>query len=275
MYERNLPLMARVMGREEFAGRVLGIHVEGPFISAAEGARGAHDLRHICPPDVEFLKRILEWGGGCVRMLTVAAELEGVESLIEYAVGAGVTVSLGHQMAGPEALGRAAAAGAKALTHLGNGVPAVVGRHENPIWAGLAHDGLSAMLITDGHHLPGTLIQTFVRAKGVERVNVTSDASPIAGLLPGRYDTLNNPVVLDETGRLYNPQTGYLVGSSAGMIDCMNYLAGLGLLSVEEMEQVGFYNPLRLIGMEAEAVRPMREVFYDEARGRFEFGEQL
>ena len=105
VYERNLPLMARVMGREEFAGRVLGIHVEGPFISAAEGARGAHDLRHICPPDVEFLKRILEWGGGCVRMLTVAAELEGVESLIEYAVGAGVTVSLGHQMAGPEALG--------------------------------------------------------------------------------------------------------------------------------------------------------------------------
>ena len=110
---------------------------------------------------------------------------------------------------------------------------------------------------------------------GVEGLPAGRVDALAAGLLPGRYDTLNNPVGLDETGRRYNPQTGYLGGAAAGMIDCMNYLAGLGLLSVEEMEQVGFYNPLRLIGMEAEAVRPMREVFYDEARGRFEFGEQL
>jgi N-acetylglucosamine-6-phosphate deacetylase len=272
VYRRNLPLIAKAMGRAEFAGRLLGIHLEGPFISPVEGARGAHDVRWIRPPDMELLRQMLDWAEGRVRMITVAAELEGIEPLIAYAAGVGVTVSLGHQMAGTEALKRAAGAGARALTHLGNGVPSLLNRHENPVWAGLGHDDLAALIITDGHHLPDALIQTFLRAKGVDRIIVTSDASPVAGLPPGRYETLNNSVVLDESGRLYNPQTGYMVGSSSTMIDCMNYLARLRLLSAEELVRVGCYNPLRLIGLDVEAVRPMRVVLFDEQAGRFAFG---
>jgi N-acetylglucosamine-6-phosphate deacetylase len=275
VYRRNLPLMAKVMGRKEFGGRLLGIHLEGPFISAAEGARGAHDIQWVRVANVELLRRMFEWAQGRVRLITVAAELEGIEPLIEYAAGAGAAVSLGHQMAGCDATGRAAAAGARALTHLGNGTPAMLGRHANPIWSGLAHDGLSAMIITDGHHLPAALIRTFIRAKGVERIIVTSDVSPIAGLPAGRYETLGNAVVLDGGGRLYNPQTGYMVGSSATMIDCMNYLAGLRLLSAEELVRVGFANPLALIGCDAGAVRPVRDVLYDEAAGRFGFGGRV
>ncbi len=76
-------------------------------------------------------------------------------------------------------------AGATSLTHLGNGVPAMLPRHENPIWAGLANDELVAMIIPDGHHLPAPVLKTIVRAKGVDRCVAVSDASSLAGLGPG------------------------------------------------------------------------------------------
>ncbi len=269
VYRHNLPLMANVLKHEGFAGRLLGIHLEGPFISAADGARGAHDGRSVHLADIEYLRQLLDWAGGQVRLLTVAAGIDGVEELIECAVGEGITVSLGHQMADSAAIERAAAAGACALTHLGNGVPAVLNRHNNPIWAGLANDDVCAMIITDGHHLPDSVIKTFIRAKGIERIIITSDASPIAGLPPGRYETLNNVVVLDESGRLYNPQTMYMVGSSATMLDCMNYLASLRILTIEQLVQVGFGNPLKLIGVDPSAVRPMREIVFDEETALF------
>lgn len=269
VYRHNLPLIAKVIGREEFAGRLFGIHLEGPFISAADGARGAHDGRWIQHADLEYLRQLLDWAGGQVRLLTVAAEVDGIEGVIEYAANEGITVSLGHQMADSEAIDRAVAAGACALTHLGNGVPAVLDRHNNPIWAGLANDDVCAMIITDGHHLPDSVIKTFIRAKGVDRIIVTSDASPIAGMPPGRYETLNNIVVLDEGGRLYNPQTGYMVGSSATMLDCMNYLASLRMCAVEQLIQVGFGNPLKLIGVDPSEVRPMSEIAFDEETALF------
>ncbi len=269
VYRHNLPLIANVLRQEEFDGRLLGIHLEGPFISPADGARGAHDGRWVHHADIEYLRQLLDWAEGQVRLLTVAAGIDGVEKLIECAIGEGVTVSLGHQMADSAAIDRAAAAGACALTHLGNGVPAVLDRHNNPIWAGLANDDVSAMIITDGHHLPDSVIKTFIRAKAIERIIITSDASPIAGLPPGRYETLNNVVVLDESGRLYNPQTGYMVGSSATMLDCMNYLASLRMLTVEQLVRVGFDNPLKLIGVKPSALRPMREILFDEETALF------
>jgi len=269
VYRHNLPLIANVLRREEFAGRLLGIHLEGPFISTADGARGAHDRRRVRHADLEYLRQLLDWAGGQVRLLTVAAEVDGIEGLIEYAANKGVTVSLGHQMADSEAIDRAVAAGACALTHLGNGVPAVLDRHNNPIWAGLANDDVCAMIITDGHHLPDSVIKTFIRAKGVDRIIITSDASPIAGMPPGRYETLNNVVVLDEGGRLYNPQTGYMVGSSATMLDCMNYLASLRICAVEQLVEVGFDNPLRLIGVDPWEVRPMKKITFDEETALF------
>ena len=269
VYRRNLGIISKVIEGGEFAGRLLGVHLEGPFISPVDGARGAHCAEWVCEPDVGYLKELLDWGGGHVRMLTVAAETAGSEDLARLAVEAGVTVSLGHQMAGAADIGRLVEAGARALTHLGNGVPAVLDRHENPIWAGLGVETLSAMIITDGHHLPDGVIKTFVRAKGVEKIIVTSDASPIAGLRPGRYETLGNEVVLAENGKLYNPATGYMVGSSATMLDCMNYLASLGFLTVEELVRMGYHNPLDLIGVDGGEVRGGREVLFDE--GKMEF----
>lgn len=254
VYERNLPLIAETMAKDEFRGRVLGIHLEGPFISRQDGARGAHTAEWVRNPDPGYLDKLIDLANGKVRLLTIAADQEGAAELSRHATDREIAVSLGHHMATDQDLDRLARAGAKALTHLGNGVPALLERHRNPLWAGLANDSLSATLITDGHHLPPTLIKAILRVKGVDRCIVISDASPLAGMPPGRYRSMGANVVLDESGRLYNPATGYLAGSSATMPQCVDYLRSLGLLDQYDLTRVCFTNPLRLIGRSPEDI---------------------
>lgn len=267
VYASNLPVMARVMQSAEFAGRLPGVHIEGPFISPQDGARGAHPLKWVREADPVFLDRLIQLSNGNIKLLTVAAELEGIGELIQLATAQGICVSLGHQTAGNAEVRAAAAAGATALTHLGNGVAATVNRHDNPIWAGLAEDDLTAMLITDGHHLPASLIKIALRVKGVERVVVVSDATALTGQLPGKYKMFGSDVVLSDSGRLYNPVTGYLAGSGSTMLQCMNYLASLKLLTREELMQIGYTNPMQLINGDAPPCDHLIE--YDEELGRF------
>jgi len=250
VYARNLPLLAKLMARKEFENRLLGFHIEGPFISAQPGAVGAHRADLVRAPDPELLRQMIAWSEGRIRLLTLAAELPGADELAREAVRQGITVSIGHSLADEADLSRLAEAGATALTHLGNGLPNMLPRHPNYIWAALANDALTAMIIADGHHLPATVIKTFLRVKGIENTVVVSDASPIAGLPPGRYTTLGNEAILEESGRLHNPVKQCLVGSSATMQQCMRFLAGSGLASGEELLHLGFYNPLRMIGVD-------------------------
>jgi len=256
MYRRNLPLLARLTRSPEFRGRLLGLHIEGPFISPQDGPRGAHPAQFTRPADLDFLKKILDWSEDTVRLLTLAADLPGSERLTRYAVDHGVAVSLGHHLADEDDLRRHVDAGATALTHLGNGLPNQLPRHHNPLWAGLAEDRLTAMIITDGHHLPPALIKTILRAKGPDRTIVVSDASAPAGLPSGRYHTMGAKAVLEPNGRLHNPATGFLVGSSAAIRDCLNHLVSLDLLPPADLPRLFYHNPLRLLTLDPGQIAP-------------------
>lgn len=269
VYEHNLPIMASVMREDEFSGGLLGFHIEGPFISEQDGARGAHDAQWISKPDVDYLRQLIDWADGRVKLLTIAAGPEGAEKLARYAVSQGIAVSLGHQMASESDLARLAQAGAVSLTHLGNGVPAMLSRHENPIWAGLGNDDLIAMIITDGHHLPVPILKTIIRTKGPERCIIVSDASSPAGLPPGKYEALGHQVMLKENGLLQDLTTGYLGGSSASMLHCMNHLASLDLVGIDELLAMGFDNPLALIGLNTKDVAQGRDVRFDQEKKIF------
>ena len=269
VYEHNLPLMVAVMQEAEFRGRLLGFHIEGPFISAQEGTRGAHDEPWISKPDLEYLKQLIDWADGRIKLLTIAAESDGAEKLARYAVDRGITVSLGHQAAGEADLARLVQAGAVSLTHLGNGTPAMLARHENPIWAGLGNDDLIAMIITDSHHLPASILKTIIRTKGPGRCVVVSDASSPAGLPAGKYEALGHQVVLEEDGLLHDLTTGYLAGSSATMLQCMNHLASLDLIGANELLAMGFDNPLALIGLSPEDVTKGLDTRFDKDRKIF------
>ncbi len=247
--ERNLSMIAAIIGRDEYRGRLLGIHLEGPFISPEPGAVGAHNPGWVRDPDVRLFQQIQAWAGNTIRLLTLAAERDQAGELARYASGQGIVVSNGHSLDTPADLDRFSQAGAVALTHLGNGLPHTLHKFNNPLWAGLADDRFTAMFIGDGHHIPDSVLKAMIRAKGISRSIVVSDAAPIAGLPPGRYSTLGNEVVLEESGRLYNPEKGFLVGSSATLLGCMNHIAALNIFSLEELLDLGFYNPLRLMNM--------------------------
>jgi N-acetylglucosamine-6-phosphate deacetylase len=274
VYERNLPIISAALERPELRGRVLGIHLEGPFLCRQPGARGAHNPTLMRDGDVGLLKQLLDLSGGHVRLLTVAAEAKSAEAVARYAADQGITVSVGHTLAGPDDLRRMVDAGATAFTHLGNGLPNLIHRHRNTIFSVLANDDLTAMIITDGHHLPAEAIKTMVRAKGVEQIVVVSDAAHLAGMPPGRYDTEDNEIVLEPSGLLHNPTKQCLVGSSATMLQCMNYLASLDILGLEDMLAVGFANPLRLIRATPADLRAAGAVTYDPTARKFTFAAQ-
>jgi len=252
---RNLSLIARALSKDAVLARhVLGLHLEGPFISSEAGAVGAHDPHAVRLPDPDRFERLLGWSEGRLRLITLAAELPGAAALARHAVRRGVAVSCGHQLAGAAELAALAEAGASALTHLGNGMPNQVHRHNNPLLAGLAEERLKILFIPDGHHLPTHVLRLFARAAGAGRLIATSDASPAAGLPPGEHEVLGNRVVLEPDGRLHNPEKQCLVGSSATLLDCMNVLHGLGLFALDELQRIGFHNPLSLIGRRPEDV---------------------
>ena len=249
VYLRNLAVIRSACEKRGLLKQVPGVHLEGPFISNQPGAVGAHRPQCVIPPDCAFFDEIMQRSGNYVKLLTVAAEVPGVDALISHASAMGVAVSCGHQLAGSKELAAAAEAGAKLLTHLGNGCPNLINRHNNMIWAGMANDDLTAMIITDGHHLPGDLIKCIVRVKGADRVIVTSDAAPIAGLPPGRYDDWGNVGILEPNGLYHNPEKGCLIGSSASMSDCVKFLRSLEILDEDGIEKVSRTNPLKMIGM--------------------------
>ena len=267
IYRRNLPLMADVAKRPEFNNRLLGFHIEGPFISRKPGAVGAHKPDWVRDPDLALLDSMIEWSGGGIRLLTIAPEVPGAQGLIRHAVSRGITVSLGHSIASGEDISSAVTAGAKALTHLGNAVPNMLPRHPNTIWEGLAEDRLSMMVIADGHHLPAATLKAMLRAKGVARSIVVSDASHLSGLPAGTYPYPGGTAVLEKSGLLHDPAKKCLVGSSRTMCECMNFLASTGWYGLEDMLKLGFHNPLALIGLAARDRNLPAALEFDPARG--------
>ncbi len=250
VYRRNLPLLARAMEEPGIRGHLLGIHLEGPYLSSEEGARGAHTPRWMRQPDTDEFDRFQEWSRGCVAILTLAPEREGSIELIRHIRSRYKTrISLGHHLARKDEIAAAVDAGASLVTHLGNGCPALLPRHDNVIVHQLANDSLTAGLITDGHHLPPDFIRLALRCKETERIFVVSDMAPIAGFEPGIYVNLGNRVRLTSTGRIETVDSPYFAGSGCTTAECMRYLRSLGVLSEEDLWRVGFSNPIQVLGL--------------------------
>jgi N-acetylglucosamine-6-phosphate deacetylase len=250
VYRRNLPLIASAMEEPGTKNRLLGIHMEGPFLSPADGARGAHAQNKMRLPDGSEFDRFQEWARGNIAILTVAPELRGSIEFIRHVRQHHATkVSVGHHLASSEILRQAADAGATLCTHLGNGCPNFLPRHENILVHQLANDSLTAGLISDGNHLPPDFLKVVLRCKGPDRVFIVSDSAPIASFEPGIYETLGNKVRLTEGGRIESLHAPHLVGSGCNLAQCMCHLRSLGLLTQGELWKVGLDKPLEILGV--------------------------
>ena len=229
---------------------ILGFFLEGPFISNKPGAVGTHPVEWVQPPDKGLFDRFQDAAEGLVRMVNVAAEIPGMPDFVRRLTDAGVTVSLGHQLAtSPADIEGCVAAGAKAFTHLGNGIPNEVNRHDNIVYTALVEDRASVMFIADGHHLPDTMLKLYARAVPVKRLVAVSDAQYPAGLPPGDYEVCGAHVRLEPNGLLWNPARNCLVGATTPIARCMEILRERIGLTPDECRAIGHDNALALLNM--------------------------
>ena len=249
--EQLLAVIARARAAPgPFAGALIGVHLEGPFISPEEGPRGAHDPRWVRPPDWEAFTRWQRAAEGAIRLHTLSPEWPGSQEFIARCAADGVTVAIGHTSASPEQIQRAVAAGARLSTHLGNGAHPMLPRHPNYIWEQLACDELWASFIADGLHLPAAFIKVLLRAKG-RRAVLVSDLAPLAGLPPGRYtSSVGGDVLLTPDGRLQlasNPSL--LAGATHTQLQAINHLVAAGLCARADAWRRASTLPAELLGL--------------------------
>lgn len=241
-----------VAARKKYAvceRNILGFFFEGPFISDKPGAVGAHAPEWVQKPSVELFNRFQDASEGLIRMVNVAAEVPGMPEFVRAVSEQGVTVSLGHQMArSPADIEPCIAAGAKAFTHLGNGIPNEINRHENIVNTALVEDRATVMFIPDGHHLPDTMLKLYTRAVPLDRLVAVSDAQYPAGMPPGVYPVGGLDAVLEPDGLLWYPPRKCLVGATTPMARMMKLLQDRIGLTEAECLRIGRDNPLRLIG---------------------------
>jgi len=195
-------------------------------------------LQAVSRLDVVELERWIDLGEGNLKLVTIAPEWPGIGRYIEAAVKAGVVVSIGHTGANARQIADAVSAGATMSTHLGNGAHGVMARHPNYIWEQLAEDRLAASFIVDGIHLPKSFLKVALRAKGIERSVLVTDAVMPAGCAPGRYRLGEVDVELRGDDRVTLVGQQRLAGSSLKMhrgVENLMRLAGLSLLEAVTM----------------------------------------
>ena len=231
---------------------ILGIHLEGPYISTEDGPRGAHPLEHVREPDWDEFQQWQDIAEGMIRVVTLAPEKEGAYPFIEKLVANDIIVSLGHTDASAEDIRAAVNAGAKLSTHLGNGAHAVIRRHPNYIWEQLAADELHASLIVDGHHLPPTVVKSMMRAKTLNRCILISDATALAGMPPGAYQFAGQPVELTADRCVRLAGTEYLAGSAIELARGVENSVRFTGISLVDAVALATRQPARLLGMEEE-----------------------
>jgi N-acetylglucosamine-6-phosphate deacetylase len=225
------------------------IHLEGPYLSAEDGPRGAHPREHVRSPDWDEFRRLQDAAGGRIRLHTLAPEHEGALAFIEKVVQSGVVVALGHTAAAPARIRDAVKAGARLSTHLGNGCTAMLPRHDNVIWTQLACDELWASLICDGQHLPPSMVKCLVRAKTPRRIILTCDASSLAGLPPGRYRQWGQELEVLPEGKIVVVGQNVLAGSWAFTDLCVGNVMRFAGVSLGEAVAMVSDHPRELLGL--------------------------
>jgi N-acetylglucosamine-6-phosphate deacetylase len=231
------------------AHAIPAVHVEGPHIAPEDGPRGAHPRDQVRPPDLAEFDRWQAACGGLVGLVTLSPHHDGAPDYIRALTARGVHVAIGHTDASPAQIAAAAEAGARLSTHLGNAIAAMLPRHPNPIWSQLADDRLTATFIADGHHLPAETFKAMLRAKGLDRAVLVSDAAAPAGLAPGLYDqSIGGRVELTADGRLHVPGTPFLAGAGRPLRQDVALAIGMAGISLADGLSLAAVNPGRFVG---------------------------
>ncbi len=242
LYEEALPEIGAAGTPTEPGAEVLGVHLEGPFISVEK--RGAHAAAHVARPDTELLARLLDLGP--VRMITLAPELEGADRLAVLAANRGVVVSAGHSDVAFEPAYDALDGQVAGVTHLFNGMSAMHHREPGLPGAAFAHPRAVCGLVADGLHVHPEMVGLAFRMLGPDRLCLVTDAIAAAGMEDGEYRLATRTVYTD--GSVPRLGSGAIAGSVLTMREAfMNILAFTGC-TVAEAARMTSTSPAKLIG---------------------------
>jgi N-acetylglucosamine-6-phosphate deacetylase len=206
----------------------LGIHFEGPFVSAAR-CGALHRSRFLDGSDPRTLDAFFEALGDAPgrSMTTLAPEIPGGIAVVRAFKSRGFLVSIGHTEADASRLDEALAAGASHMTHFGNAMKPLHHRDVGPVGWGLATDGVTVDVIADLQHLAPEMLRLVLKVKGSSRVALISDAMPAAGLGDGSYPVWGETLTL-KNGVARNA-AGALAGSTCLLDECVTRLASIGV----------------------------------------------
>ena len=203
----------------ELTEAIAGWHVEGPFLSAEPGFCGAHDASLMRDATLEHIRQLREVAGTDPVLLTLAPERDNALPVIELAASLGIKVSLGHTNAAAGQLKQAVQHGASAFTHLGNGCPRELDRHDNILWRVFELAGVKVSLIPDGIHVSPALFRLMHRQLPSDAIFYVSDAMSAAGAPPGRYRLSRLELEVGEDQIVRYPGRTNFAGSALRPID--------------------------------------------------------
>ncbi len=247
---------ARLLGEISASGPLLGVHLEGPFL--VEAKRGAHDAAHLCDPTPERVSRLLDVSEGALRMVTLAPERARALEAVERFAGVGAVVAAGHSRATLAEVRAAIERGLSFVTHIGNASdwparvldPALGRRVSEPnlVGAFLIDRRLRGSLILDGHHLHPELARVLVELRGAEAIALVSDATPAAGLPPGRYRMGGLDAEIHAGGLATTGES--LAGSAIPLLDAVRTAVRLAGLPLATAIRMASFVPAAVLGLE-------------------------
>jgi N-acetylglucosamine-6-phosphate deacetylase len=242
---RRLARLARLREADSLARRLIaGVHIEGPFISPTDGFRGAHPAGGVIAADVDAMQQLLDAAAGLTRIVTLAPERDPGQRVTRLLTGTGIVVSAGHTDASLDELRAGIDAGLRMFTHVGNGCPMYLHRHDNIVQRALSLSReLWLSFIADGAHVPPPALGNYLRLAGYERCVVVSDAIAPAGLGPGRYTLGRQTVVVGDDMVPRAADASHFVGSAVTMAQSAAYLGATLGLPPETVQQLTTTNP--------------------------------
>lgn len=224
---------------------ILGIHIEGPFVSHAK--RGMHPEQFILPPSVDLLNKFWEASRGGIKLMTIAPELPGALETIARAAELGIRSSIGHSNANMSEALRGIEAGAATATHTYNAMRALDHREPGILGIVLDRDDLYADLISDGIHVAPEMIRLWFKAKGPERAILITDSLEATGMPNGLYK-LGETTVHVNDGRC-TTDTGVLAGSVLTLDEAVAKMRKFTRADLETAVRLASRNPARMLGL--------------------------
>ncbi|MEM1067383.1 MAG: amidohydrolase family protein [Planctomycetota bacterium] len=248
MLKRIEQIASLIQGNPKIAAVIAGIHVEGPFLNAADGFVGAHPADATMDACPETVGRLIDAGHGTVKFVTLAPERDPGGQVTRKLTDLGITVAAGHSDATVDQLNDAIDQGLKLFTHLGNACPGMLPRHDNIIQRVLSlSDRLSISFIADGHHVPPMALKNYLQCVPSENVVIVTDAISAAGLGPGRYQLSGQVVEVDLHGAAWAACKTHFAGCASTFPQMVDVLKNQVGVSDHQIDQWMRVNPGRIL----------------------------